>query len=111
MDPEKRKEERRKQSTTGENLAMPIKLGSKRLAEQRHKKYRGLAEQNREKGKLKEAERCYNKALYISMNIMRSDNLLIAVDLESLGTLLWEQGKKEAAEAIMARARRIKEGI
>ena len=90
---------------------MPVQLGSVSLAEKRHKKYRMLAEKNKDKGKLAQAERCYNKALYISMNIMKSDNLLIAVDLESLGTVLWAQGKKEAAEALMARAKRIKEGI
>src|SRR5215467_11341327 len=118
MSPDEPKKEKRtseprdeKQFTTGDHPAMKVVLGSKQIAFKRRAKYRKLGEKNRELKKLGAAERCLEKALYISMNILSSDNLEIANDLELLGTIAFEQGKREAAEALMMRARRIKQGF
>ncbi len=94
---------------TGDNTTVRIELGSSFLLKQRRTKYRNLAELNRSKNKLDAARRCCEKALYISMNIGDSDELTIAMDLESLGTILYMQGKLEAAQAIMLRAKRLKD--
>lgn len=99
------------QWTTGDHPAMKVVLGSQQIAVKRRAKYRELAELNRQRRKLVEAERCLEKALYISMNILSSDNLQVATDLELLATIAYELGKKEAAEALMMRSRRIKQGF
>lgn len=99
------------QWTTGDHPSMKVVLGSQQIAVKRRAKYRELAELNRQRRKLVEAERCLEKALYISMNILSSDNLQVATDLELLATIAYELGKKEAAEALMMRSRRIKQGF
>ncbi|MBX9692460.1 MAG: hypothetical protein K2Z81_08755, partial [Cyanobacteria bacterium] len=54
---------------TGDNPVVRIELGSTFLAKKRRNKYRKLAELNRDRNRLEAAKRCFEKALYISMNI------------------------------------------
>lgn len=103
------RKQREEFAKTGDNPIISVELGSKYLAKRRRDRYRLLGEKNRDKNKLEHAKRCLEKALYISMNLEDSDQVATAMDLESLGTILYLQGKHEAAEALMSRARRIKE--
>lgn len=99
---------REEQEITGENPAVGIILRSKKLADKRLKKYRLLSEKHHERGKIAQSERCLEKAVYISLNTLNSDDFQVAADIEKLATLAYQQGKISSAEALMMRAKRIK---
>jgi hypothetical protein len=70
-------------------------------------RYRSLAQENMQREKFDAAQRCLEKAVYIAVRTYGPTHLEVGVNLLELGSVLHKRGFVEAAEPLMARARRI----
>ncbi len=74
-------------------------------------RYRSLAQENMQREKFGAAQRCLEKAVYIAVRTYGPTHLEVGTNLLALGTVLHKRGFVEAAEPLMARARRILQSV
>ncbi|MDZ4838111.1 MAG: tetratricopeptide repeat protein [Candidatus Melainabacteria bacterium] len=74
-------------------------------------RYRSLAQENLQRQKFDAAQRCLEKAVYIAVRTYGPTHLEVGTNLLELGTVLHRRGFVEAAEPLMARARRILKSV
>ena len=93
--------ERISESTTEE------RAGRTEPQDARLARYRSLAQENIQREKFDAAQRCLEKAVYIAVRTYGPTHIEVGTNLLDLGTVLHKRGFAEAAEPLMARARRI----